>query len=60
MCQMDLLTRLSGVTYADIVNEADRFSREGHCIHYASKQALIRWKQNSVREKDRLEANALE
>lgn len=60
MCQMDLFTRLSGVTYADVINEADRFSHEGHWIYYASKDALIRWKQDSVREKDRLDANALE
>jgi len=59
MCQMDLFTRLSGVSYADAIQDADRFALADHWIHYASKETLIRWKQNSVREKDRLDANAL-
>lgn len=59
MCQMDLFTRLSGVTYDEAIRDADRFSLDGHWIHYASKSTLIRWKQKSVREKDRLDASAL-
>jgi hypothetical protein len=60
MCQMDLFMRLSGVTYEEAIIDADRFSLDGHWIHYASKSTLIRWKQKSVREKDRLDASALD
>lgn len=59
MCQMDLFTRLSGITYAEAIQDADRFELDGFWIHFASKSSLIRWKQESVREKDRLDASAL-
>jgi hypothetical protein len=59
MCQMDLFTRLSGITYAETIKDADRLELDGSWIHYASKSSLIRWKQESVREKDRLDASAL-
>lgn len=58
-CQLDVFTRMSGRTYDDVVRDADIFPLEGHRIYYASKSALIGWKEKSVREKDRLDALAL-
>jgi len=60
MCQIDLFTRLSGVKYAETVADAGVFLLGRHQIRYASKESLIFWKQQSVREKDRLDASALE
>ena len=60
MCQIDLFTRLSGVKYAETVADASVFLLGRHQIRYASKESLIFWKQQSVREKDRLDASALE
>lgn len=57
--QMDVFTRMDGLHYADVITEADRFELGARTIHYASKASLIRWKENSVREKDRLDAMAL-
>lgn len=60
MCQIDLFTRLSGRKFAEVLLEADIFLLGKHAIPYASKSALIFWKKNSLREKDRLDASALE
>lgn len=60
MCQIDIFTRLSGIKYAQVIVDADVFQIGAHQIRYASKSSLIFWKQNSVREKDRLDASALE
>ncbi len=57
--QLDVFTRMSGLHYSDVIMDADRFELGTHAIRYASKAALIRWKENSVREKDRLDALAL-
>lgn len=59
-CQIDIFTRMSGQTYADILVSAEVFVLSGREIHYASKTSLIFWKQSSVREKDRLDAMALQ
>lgn len=58
-CQIDLFTRMSGRTYGDVLEDADRFPLGGFEIRYASKASLIAWKEKSVREKDRLDALAL-
>lgn len=58
-CQLDLFTRMSGRTYEDVIKDADTFLLDGREIRYASKPALIAWKEKSVREKDRLDAMAL-
>lgn len=50
---------MSGRRYADVIQDADAWQLGGKTIRYASKAALIGWKQNSVREKDRLDALAL-
>jgi Nucleotidyl transferase of unknown function (DUF2204) len=60
MCQIDIFTRLAGVKYTEAVADADIFLLDQHQIHYASKARLIFWKKRSGREKDRLDANALE
>ncbi|MBP7949180.1 MAG: nucleotidyltransferase [Verrucomicrobiales bacterium] len=59
-CQLDIFTRMSGLNYADILTSADVFALSGREVRYASKAALIHWKQASVREKDRLDAMALQ
>ena len=58
-CQIDLFTRMSGRSYADVITDADTFPLDGRKIRYASKSSLIQWKEKSVREKDRLDALAL-
>ena len=58
-CQIDLFTRMSGKHYQDIIVDADRFEVGGHSIAVASKNSLIGWKSRSVRDKDRLDADAL-
>mgnify|MGYP000743050467 CR=1 FL=1 len=50
---------MSGRTYEDVIRDADTFLLDGREIRYASKPALIEWKGQSVREKDRLDARAL-
>ena len=59
MCQMNLFTRLAGVTYAEAKKDADHFALDGQSIYFAAKSSLIRWKEHSAREKDRLDASAL-
>lgn len=58
-CQIDVFTVMAGFRYADIVKDADEFIIDGRAIRYASKHSLIRWKEASVREKDKLDAAAL-
>ncbi len=58
-CQIDIFIRMAGLTYVDIIADADLFDLGNHRIPYASKLSLIRWKEKSVREKDRLDALAL-
>lgn len=58
-CQLDVFTVMSGRKYADVLPDADVFEVAGLKIHYASKTSLIRWKERSVREKDRIDAAAL-
>ena len=58
-CQIDVFTILSGCSYGDVIKDADCLVLNGRPIHYASKASLIRWKEASAREKDRLDALAL-
>ena len=58
-CHVDLFTRMTGRRYADVVGDAEVFKLNGLEVRYASKDALIAWKENSVRDKDRLDALAL-
>ncbi len=59
-CQIDIFTRMSGKTYQDILATADWFDIRDRRVAFASKRSLIDWKSRSVREKDRLDALALE
>lgn len=58
-CQIDVFTVMAGFHYPDIITDADFFPVGSHQIPFASKASLIRWKGNSVREKDQLDAMAL-
>lgn len=58
-CHVDLFTRMTGRRYEDVVGDAEIFKLNGLEVRYASKDALIAWKENSVRDKDRLDALAL-
>jgi len=59
-CQIDLFTRISGRRYKDVITDADSFRIGAATIRFASKKSLIGWKSASHREKDRLDALALE
>ena len=50
---------MTGRRYEDVVGDAEIFKLNGREVRYASKDALIAWKENSVRDKDRLDALAL-
>ena len=58
-CQLDVFTVMSGRRYLDVIKDADVFDAAGRSIRYASKASLIGWKERSVREKDRIDAEAL-
>jgi hypothetical protein len=58
-CQLDVFTVMSGRKFDDVLKDADVFDVAGRKIHYASKISLIRWKERSVREKDRIDAAVL-
>jgi hypothetical protein len=58
-CQLDVFTVMSGRKYDDVLMDADVFDVAGRQIRYASKASLIRWKEKSVREKDRIDAAVL-
>lgn len=58
-CHVDLFTRMTGSRYEDVVGDAEVFKLNGMEVRYASKEALIAWKEKSVRNKDRLDALAL-
>ena len=57
--QLDVFTRMSGLTYQDLRTDADILNLSGHQIPYASKTALIGLKSRSVREKDQFDVIAL-
>ena len=57
--QLDVFTRMSGLTYQDLRTDADILNLSGHQIPYASKTALIGLKSPSVREKDQFDVIAL-
>jgi hypothetical protein len=58
-CQVDLFTRIIGRRYQDVLKDADTFEVRGLAIPVASKISLITWKEDSERDKDRLDALAL-
>lgn len=58
-CQIDLFTVMGGRKFGDVIVDACTFQLAGHAIPYASRDSLIGWKSRSVRDKDRLDAQAL-
>ena len=58
-CQIDIFTRMSGLTYSDLNKDAEFFQLGDKSIQYASKAALIQLKSKSVREKAQMDARAL-
>ncbi len=56
---VEFFTRMTGKHYEDVIGEAEVFKTHGREFRYASKNALIAWKEASLREKDRLDALAL-
>lgn len=58
-CQVDAFTRMGGQHYSDLLSDAETFRMGTRDILYASRPALIRLKERSVREKDRLDVMAL-
>ncbi|NBV85480.1 MAG: hypothetical protein EBS01_04285 [Verrucomicrobia bacterium] len=58
-CHVDLFTWMSGRRYEDVIVDAEIFDLNGLGVRYASKDALIAWKEKSLRDKDRLDAQAL-
>jgi predicted nucleotidyltransferase len=59
MSQIDVFTRISGLVYEDLAADAEVFEIGGRKTLFASKDALIRLKSSSVREKDQLDVAAL-
>ena len=57
--QIDIFVRLAGLRFADLITDAPSFEVAGRMIRYASKEALLRLKGSSSREKDRLDVAAL-
>ncbi len=57
--QIDIFTLMSGKRFAEVIGDADQLEVGGHIIAVASKRSLIDWKEQSQREKDRLDAIAL-
>jgi predicted nucleotidyltransferase len=57
--QIDIFTRLSGLHFDDVLADAPTFDVSGRTIRYASKATLLRLKEASSREKDRVDAAAL-
>ena len=58
-CQIDIFTQMSGLKFDDLQRDAIPFAVAGETIFYASKNALIGLKSQSVREKDQMDARAL-
>ncbi|WP_157211043.1 hypothetical protein [Verrucomicrobium spinosum] len=57
--QIDLFTRMSGLHFSDLRQDAETWKINGRSIFYASKSSLIRLKQSSQREKDHIDVMAL-
>ncbi len=57
--QIDIFTRMGGIRFSDVIEQADRHQVGGRTILVASKQTLIRWKERTGREKDQLDVMAL-
>lgn len=57
--QIDIFTQMSGLKFDDAELDAPTFPLAGREIRYASKSTLLRLKEGSSRDKDRIDAAAL-
>jgi hypothetical protein len=57
--QIDIFTRMTGLRYDDLITDAESLTLAGRVVRFASKAFLIRLKERSTREKDRIDASAL-
>lgn len=58
-CQIDVFTRMSGLAFEDLSQDAEDFQLGDKTLRFASKAALIGLKSRSVREKDQADVRAL-
>ncbi len=58
-CMIDIFTRMRGVKYAEVANDAISSEVNGRKFLHASRATLIRLKSGSAREKDILDIAAL-
>ena len=58
-CQIDLFTRLRGLHWKDLQGDVTYFETQGARIPYLNAQGMIRLKQDSDREKDRIDVSVL-
>lgn len=58
-CQLDIFSVMSGLTYGDLIEGARETEVAGRIVRFASKSQLIRFKSDSVREKDQIDVMAL-
>ena len=59
-CQVDNFTVMAGKLYSELVDNSETSSVGGKPFRFASKNQLIEFKNNSVREKDRIDVSALQ
>lgn len=59
MSQVDIFTRMAGLSYDDLISDAESLELAGRTVRYASKPALIHLKEKSSREKDQFDVVAL-
>jgi len=58
-CQLDIFSVMSGWSYGDLIGESEAVEVAERTIRFASKSQLIRFKSDSVREKDQIDVMAL-
>ena len=58
--KIEVLTKISGVSFDEAMDQANTFDLEGHAIPYIGKQALIRNKRAAARYKDLADVEELE
>ena len=59
-CQIDIFTRIGGLTWKDMESHIRHFEVSGVRIPYLSRAGLVMLKRESHREKDRIDVDALE
>jgi len=57
--QIDIFTQMAGLVFSDLITDAEEARMGDRAFRFASKAQLIRLKETSLREKDRLDVIAL-